>query len=425
MKRLLLLLSVLIITSVCFGQNIFSDTLPSYWIDSPSGISVSNGNRIFIVDESIDYNEKVRLLILDEYGSIISSNAYTMPFPGLGIRDDGMSDVKCLSDGGCIISGTYGIQNNDSYPFLLRTNSDGDSLWCFVNGNGSGQQVVISADGGFLLRTTSHYYKIDENGNEVWNRPVLGEIIPISDGYLFCKTTGSFELEFGKMDLQGNVLTSGLYSNLGVVVAADIELDNNGNAYVLLINYNNQLTFSIGWTLAYFDSSANVLGSYFFDTAYGPYFLGQELKIHNNEVFVLGYNSLINDDQKIMLSKLDLNGNYIYSNEYCVPFYRDYALFGVNGIGELDIINDNPIFVNRMLAQSGGYHFGGFLMSVDEFGFNPLLCSLGILELNSNKPKELIKIVNLLGQEVEYTPNTVLIYQYSDGTSEKVFTIED
>ena len=39
--------------------------------------------------------------------------------------------------------------------------------------------------------------------------------------------------------------------------------------------------------------------------------------------------------------------------------------------------------------------------------------------------KELIKIVNLMGQEVEYTPNTVLIYQYSDGTSEKVFTIED
>ena len=52
-------------------------------------------------------------------------------------------------------------------------------------------------------------------------------------------------------------------------------------------------------------------------------------------------------------------------------------------------------------------------------------CNVGITELNSNQPKELIKIVNLLGQEVEYTPNTVLIYQYSDGTSEKVFTIED
>ena len=48
-----------------------------------------------------------------------------------------------------------------------------------------------------------------------------------------------------------------------------------------------------------------------------------------------------------------------------------------------------------------------------------------ISENNPHQPKELINIVNLLGQEVEYTPNTVLIYQYSDGTSEKVFTIED
>ena len=49
----------------------------------------------------------------------------------------------------------------------------------------------------------------------------------------------------------------------------------------------------------------------------------------------------------------------------------------------------------------------------------------GVDELFKPTTKKLVKIVNLLGQEVEYTPNTVLIYQYADGTSEKVFTIED
>ncbi|MEY3049429.1 MAG: hypothetical protein RL365_1467 [Bacteroidota bacterium] len=49
----------------------------------------------------------------------------------------------------------------------------------------------------------------------------------------------------------------------------------------------------------------------------------------------------------------------------------------------------------------------------------------GVDELLIPTTKKLIKTVNLLGQEVEYTPNTVLIYQYSDGTSEKVFIIED
>lgn len=49
---------------------------------------------------------------------------------------------------------------------------------------------------------------------------------------------------------------------------------------------------------------------------------------------------------------------------------------------------------------------------------------VGISELGLDQSKELVKIVNLLGQQVEYSPNTVLIYQYSDGTSEKVFTVE-
>jgi len=68
-----------------------------------------------------------------------------------------------------------------------------------------------------------------------------------------------------------------------------------------------------------------------------------------------------------------------------------------------------------------GTLIGGVTWSTDVPEYN---CNVGVSELSSNN-KELIKIVNLLGQEVEFTPNTVLIYQYSDGTSEKVFTIED
>lgn len=45
-------------------------------------------------------------------------------------------------------------------------------------------------------------------------------------------------------------------------------------------------------------------------------------------------------------------------------------------------------------------------------------------ELQMNK-KEVVKIVNLLGQETEFKPNTVLIYIYSDGTSERVMKLEE
>jgi len=47
---------------------------------------------------------------------------------------------------------------------------------------------------------------------------------------------------------------------------------------------------------------------------------------------------------------------------------------------------------------------------------------LGINELSINK--KLIKIIDLIGRETEYKPNTPLIYIYNDGTIEKIFKIE-
>jgi uncharacterized protein (TIGR02145 family) len=48
---------------------------------------------------------------------------------------------------------------------------------------------------------------------------------------------------------------------------------------------------------------------------------------------------------------------------------------------------------------------------------------LGMIELKP-EGKELIKITDLLGRETEYKPNTVLIYVYSDGTTEKMLNFE-
>lgn len=50
-------------------------------------------------------------------------------------------------------------------------------------------------------------------------------------------------------------------------------------------------------------------------------------------------------------------------------------------------------------------------------------CSVGISELSNNQ-KTAVKITNLLGQDTMYQSNTLLIIQYSDGTSEKVFNLE-
>jgi hypothetical protein len=49
--------------------------------------------------------------------------------------------------------------------------------------------------------------------------------------------------------------------------------------------------------------------------------------------------------------------------------------------------------------------------------------SVGLNEL-SNTPKQLIKIIDLMGRETNYKPNTPLIYIYDDGSRERVFKLE-
>ena len=50
---------------------------------------------------------------------------------------------------------------------------------------------------------------------------------------------------------------------------------------------------------------------------------------------------------------------------------------------------------------------------------NNACSSVGITEY-SNQPRKLIRILDLLGRETTFKPNTPLIYQYDDGSVEKV-----
>lgn len=51
-------------------------------------------------------------------------------------------------------------------------------------------------------------------------------------------------------------------------------------------------------------------------------------------------------------------------------------------------------------------------------------CFTSSLTELSNTPKQLLKIVDLIGRETTFKPNTPLIYIYSDGTTEKVFKMD-
>lgn len=51
-------------------------------------------------------------------------------------------------------------------------------------------------------------------------------------------------------------------------------------------------------------------------------------------------------------------------------------------------------------------------------------CTLGISEIKQNK-KEVVKIVDFMGRDTEYKPNTPLIFIYNDGSRKRVMKIEN
>ena len=52
-------------------------------------------------------------------------------------------------------------------------------------------------------------------------------------------------------------------------------------------------------------------------------------------------------------------------------------------------------------------------------------CSEASIEELLNKDKELVKIIDFMGRETNFKPNTALIFIYSDGTRERVIKLAD
>jgi hypothetical protein len=89
--------------------------------------------------------------------------------------------VQQTGDGGYIISGeAYSFGNDSVFVWLIKTDSNGDSLWTKSYGGGTvyddGMSVQQTDDDGYIIVTTSFGYadvwliKTDSNGDSLWTK---------------------------------------------------------------------------------------------------------------------------------------------------------------------------------------------------------------------------------------------------------------
>lgn len=105
-----------------------------------------------------------------------------------GQQWDFCKQVVALSDGGAALFGqtySYGAGEGDFY--LIRLNSDGDSLWTRTYGGAgleSGESIAVTSDGGFILagytesfgagKTDMYVVRTDATGDTLWTKTFGG-----------------------------------------------------------------------------------------------------------------------------------------------------------------------------------------------------------------------------------------------------------
>jgi hypothetical protein len=190
----------------------------------------------------------------------------------------------------------------------------------------------------------------------------------------------------------------------------------------------------------YNNTEYNVLSLY--DTLYSEYngnyyFLGTNQPTIGDQWHPLRYNFMSFQDSSVVCPNT-MNVEVISIN----PIFFDGAWINEIELLDLDLQFGQYVFVEGIGITQGGplYNLWPQYMCDVWFDFpNPVFrnytldqavlqgdtcAAVAVEEIMSPVNTKLLRIVDLLGRETEDKPNTVLIYVYDDGTTRKVFKID-
>ncbi|RPI59674.1 MAG: T9SS C-terminal target domain-containing protein [Ignavibacteriales bacterium] len=138
--------------------------------------------------------------------------------------DFGASIIQTPDDGYLVLGSSQISDTSDPEIWLMRTNSNGDSLWTKKFGIGLGESIISTSDGNFLI-TASHpmfinskIIKINPEGNILWSKSFdtsldLGNSIVRcpDDGFIIAGYTsmliyGQSDLVVTKIDTDGDTV---------------------------------------------------------------------------------------------------------------------------------------------------------------------------------------------------------------------------
>jgi hypothetical protein len=233
--------------------------------------------------------------------------------------------------------------------FLIKLNSDGNTQWTKIFGYSQ-------------ARLDARFIKVDNNENII-----ITGITSNGIGEKQLKKIGYKDTFILKLSSEGKIEWQKILGVLeGDFLGASLELDKNGNVYLagsVSGNHLHLLTGNEDSFLAMFNANGEkkwlkLFGTSKMSTGY------DDLKIFNNEIFVVGYYS--GNNNKIILNKFDLLGNKTFekmlshsSNITKRDFFKNSI--SIDDFGNLFIAGSSGKNVEAK-GNSGGSYDGILLM---------------------------------------------------------------
>jgi len=360
--RTLMLVLALFVPLTAAAQITFERTYGGPDYEEGQSVAQTEDGGYVIVGYTQSYGQGERdfyLVRTDQYGDTLWTRTYG------GSEFDEASAVAQTEDGGLIIVGyttSFGVSGREVY--LVKTDSNGDTLWTRLKGgwaDDQGRSVIQTSDGGYIIagftdsygagQTDVYLVKTDSMGHTVWEWTYGGagddygrSVLQTSDGgYVIGGSTGSygagsFDFYLIKTDASGDTLWTRTYGGSDGDWGSSVALTDDGGYLVT----GQTFSFGAGNNDIYLVKT-NGLGDTLWTRTYGgsQYDLGaSSLQTGDGGYIITGYTESFGaGDSDVALIKADSLGN--------TTFNRTFG----------DSIDERGWSV--ALASDGGYVVGG------------------------------------------------------------------
>jgi len=332
-------------------------------------------------------NRDLWLIKVDENGNEEWNKTY-------GGREDDFGMAIIQTKGGCIIVGTtysFGLEDGKSDIWLIETDEYGNEIWNKIYGGKKsewGHNIIQTTDKSYVIVGNTGSYgsggwdvwliKVDENGNEEWNKTYGGKEMEIGEcvrqtsdgGYIIAGVSNSYSVGewldafIIKVDKYGNEEWSKTYGGNDEDDAVSIIETNDGGYIIVGTTSSYDVGYCDAWLIK-IDNQGNELYNKTFGTrdrevarcgivtTDGSYVIAGEIYLDTRDMDAWLIKCTDCHPPKIKIMRPRQGYLYLFDREI-MPAKRTLILGSITVIAE---INESAEKVNRVEFYLSGFEF--------------------------------------------------------------------